>query len=230
MPLVEYIGSVSKVESITPNVIVLELKVSSEFKFEAGQFVNFKLSDGTKALPRPYSILSAPSKKGVLEFCIKLVDGGFASEIFKKIIIGEKITFKGPIGGFKFAKDSLNIRHCLISTGTGIAPMMSILNENLGKFPDRQFELIFGTKTKKDILFEGELKKLKKEHKNFDYKITLSREDWEGPTGRVQQLIPDDVLNTDFYICGLKEMVIHTKELLLGKGVKGADIKVERYT
>ncbi|MBI2138131.1 FAD-dependent oxidoreductase [Candidatus Woesearchaeota archaeon] len=230
MPFVESVGSVSKVESITPDVIVLELKVSSEFKFEAGQFVNFKLSEGSKALPRPYSILSAPSKKGVLEFCIKLVDGGFASEIFKKIIIGEKIPFRGPIGGFTFAKGSLNKRHCFICTGTGIAPMMSILNENIGKFPDRQFELIFGTKTRKDILFEGELKKLKEEHKNFDYKITLSREDWEGLKGRVQQHLPEDLSKTTFYICGLKDMVLSTKQLLLSKGVDEKDIKIERFT
>jgi len=38
------------------------------------------------------------------------------------------------------------------------------------------------------------------------------------------------MLNKTFYICGLKEMVLETQELLRNKGVSKERIRVERYT
>ena len=48
--------------------------------------------------------------------------------------------------------------------------------------------------------------------------------------GRVQLHLPSDLQHKTFYICGLKEMVLETRELLLSKGVSPDKIKVERYT
>lgn len=48
--------------------------------------------------------------------------------------------------------------------------------------------------------------------------------------GRVQEHLPANVENKTFYICGLKELVLETKEVLLKKGAALKNVKSERYT
>ena len=47
--------------------------------------------------------------------------------------------------------------------------------------------------------------------------------------GHAQDHLGKDLQNKTFYICGLKDLVLETKELLLNKGVDSKNIKFERY-
>ena len=65
---------------------------------------------------------------------------------------------------------------------------------------------------------------------HFVYFPTLSQEDWEGYSGRVQKHLGEDLHNKDFYICGLKDMVLETQQYLLERGVPASCIHFERYS
>ena len=58
---------------------------------------------------------------------------------------------------------------------------------------------------------------------------TLTREEWDGLTGRVQKHLPEWTMSTTFYVCGRKEMVLEVVEMLKSKGVQSEHIKIERY-
>ena len=90
--------------------------------------------------------------------------------------------------------------------------------------------MIFSVKEKKDLFLHEEFQQLAKKYANFTYIPTLTREKWKGATGRVQAHLPADVENKTFYICGLKELVLETKEVLLKKGAALKHIKFERYS
>src|SRR3989344_450963 len=213
--------------NLTSDVLFLSFKVPKNFTFKAGQFVTMILKLDQVQKPRSYSILSPPSKIGFLDFCVKIINNGFASEIFRELEIGDEITIKGPLGHFIFDEKTEN-EHWFIGVGTGVTPLYSMIKEysDSGKI----LKLLFGEKTQKDLLFHDEFLQLKVNHPNFEYIPTLSRGTWNGKTGRVQKYLPGDLQNKTFYICGLKELVIETKELLLNKGVIPLNIKFERYT
>jgi ferredoxin-NADP reductase len=221
--------TITERKDITHDVILLSFNVPEDFIFKAGQFVTLMIEKNGERKPRSYSIFNPPSQKGKLDLCIKIVPDGFASEVFKDTKVGDSFEMKGPLGHFFFEEDE-NEEYWFIGCGTGLAPLYSMIAENLAKLPNKKFVLLFSNKYKNDLLFHDELKKLEKEHNNFKYIQTVTREEWEGPCGRVQKHFPEDFHDKTFYICGIKPLVESTKEVLLEKGVNQKNIKFERYS
>tara|TARA_Y100000310_G_C20574826_1_gene759900 strand:+ start:216 stop:914 length:699 start_codon:yes stop_codon:yes gene_type:complete len=232
MPVNTFNAEVKEVKSLTEDVILLALTIPEDLTFKAGQFVTLAVINkkGIKRM-KSYSILNEPSKKRALDLCIKLIDGGFASEVFKESKAGDSFEVKGPFGTFTFDPEANVNEHCFIGAGTGIVPFYSMLKEWLSKLPDKRFTIIAGFRHKKNLLFHHEFEKLAQKHKNFEYVPTLTREeDWNGKKGRVHEHLGDKEHPTKFYICGLKEMVLDTKQKLIDQGVAKDLIEYERYT
>lgn len=216
-------------ENLSDDVFKFTFSCPDDFEFKAGQFVNVKVEKDDESKRRSYSILNPPSKKGVIELCIKIVLDGFASYVFNDAKVGDKFEFKGPFGHFVFDESAdKDVEHWFIGAGTGITPFYSMINEFVAS--DFKMVLLGGARTVKNLLFHDEFEDLAKLRDNFDYFPTITRETWGGRIGRVQAHLPDDVSNKIFYICGLKELVLETEEILLKKGVSKENIKKERYS
>ena len=155
-----------------------------------------------------------------------LVEGGKASNVFSTMKVGDEIRFKGPFGHFLFDEETSN-EHWFLGAGTGLAPLHSMI---LQYVDSGKMTLLFGVRTKENLFLDDEFKKLEQTHSNFTYIPVLSREKWSGAQGHVQDNLPKDLKNKTFYICGLKELVLETKELLSKRGVDAKDIRTERYS
>jgi len=230
MPIYTFTATVLENKKLTSDVIFLSLSTPKDFSFKAGQFVTVKIEKGEEFRLKSYSLLSPPSQKGKIDMCIKIVDGGFASEVLKKAKKGDSFQVKGPLGHFVFEEDDENKETWLIGGGTGVAPLYCMLKEHLADVKNKKFVLIFSVREKKDLFLHEELEELAKKHKHFTYIPTLTREKWSGAIGRVQEHLPADTENKTFYICGLKELVLETKEVLLKKGAILKHVKSERYS
>ena len=230
MPIHTFQATVLENKKLTDDVIFISLSAPKEFSFKAGQFITIKVEKDEEFRLKSYSVLNPPSEKGKIDLCIKIIDGGFASEVFKNAKKGEEFQIKGPLGHFVFEDDDKNEEIWLIGGGTGIAPLYGILKQNLSHHTNKRFTMIFSVKEKKDLFLHEEFQQLAKKYANFTYIPTLTREKWKGATGRVQAHLPADVENKTFYICGLKELVLETKEVLLKKGAALKHIKFERYS
>jgi len=228
MPIPELTATLKEKKDLTKDVMFLSFEVPPTFCFEAGQYVILKITKDTNFRMKSYSILNPPSEKGVLHLCAKLITGGFASEAFKTMKPGEKMTFRGPLGHLTF--DTASAEHWFITNGTGITPFYSMILEYVSQYPQQKFNLIFGVRSQPDLFLHRELQELAQQNPNFTYIPTLSKDSWEGSMGRVQMHLPKDMQNKTFYICGLKEMVLETQQLLAQKGVPKEKIRVERYT
>lgn len=216
-------------KSLTKDVIELSFSVPESFEFKAGQFVMLRVQNENIFKFKSYSVLNSPLQKGRMDFCIKLVDGGFASEAFKCIEVGDTLLMRGTFGHFILDLHTDADEIWMIGTGTGIAPFYSMLKTYLGK-STKKFRLIIGVRTQEDLLYHDEFREMEKKHKNFIYSPTLSKEDWDGFTGRVQKHLGGDLQGKDFYICGLKEMVLDTQKYLLDRKVDTKQIYFERYS
>src|SRR5262249_48358417 len=69
--------------------------------FQAGQFCMVHVPRvGEKPLKKAYSVCSSPFETGHLDLCIKLVEGGFATNWFWTLKEDDEVTVTIPYGGF----------------------------------------------------------------------------------------------------------------------------------
>ncbi|RMD45761.1 FAD-dependent oxidoreductase [Candidatus Pacearchaeota archaeon] len=219
----KYTVKVRENNCLTDWVHQLILEKPNQFSFLAGQFVMVKTEKGT----RPYSLASSPAED-FLELCIKKT--GEVSSVLCSVQEGSKIQIIGPNGNFTFkSKEAQEI--FFIATGTGIAPLKSMISDIIDRF-NGKMTLLFGTKTKKDILYEDYFRFLERKYKNFSYIVTLSRENWEGHRGHVDEVLRKIVKEprAHLYLCGLKEMIESVRKAAEEIGFKENQIYFERYS
>jgi ferredoxin-NADP reductase len=216
----------------------LELEVNGEprFGFIPGQWLSVKASTPEgEEITRAYSIASPPSGNGPVAFCLNRVQEGFMSNYLCSLDEGAQIAFQGPFGNFTLHPPLCDT--VFIATGTGIAPIRSMLHwllEDAERHQGRQFWLLFGARREPDIYYREEFERLAEEHANFHFLPTLSRpdENWKGLRGYVQEHLPEIVgTRTDMhaYICGLARMVKANRDLLKNRGWDRTSIRYERF-
>ena len=216
----------------------LEFEVTGapRFGFVAGQWLSFKTKkpDGEE-ITRAYSIASPPEGDNRFALCLNRVQDGFMSNFLCDMKEGDEINCQGPFGDFILRpplRDTI-----FVATGTGIAPFRSILHwllADTARHQDKQFWLVFGNRTKKDIYYHKEFLSLASQHANFHYLPTLSR---GNRTGRAcadtcrSTCLRSAQGRTDMhaYICGLDKMIKANRDLLKSLGWDRKSILYEKY-
>lgn len=212
----------------------LQLQNPSELLFRAGQFLNIKIEDGNpKIFFRSYSIMSRPSEKNTLKLCIRLVPTGRATPWLATVSEGTTINMMGAFGRFTFNEASEK-NSVFVATGTGIAPLRCMIEDQLEKGNTHSMHLIWGNRYEKDIFYIEELQALADKYPNFTYTITISRPEelWTGGRGRVTELLEKKDIepnNTQVYICGVGDMVTDTVSICEKIRLPAEDVHYERY-
>ena len=214
-------SKISVIEKLTDDIlkIVLRLPPNSNFNFNSGQYVNIIKGNIT----RSYSIANCSDHKDQLEFFIKNYENGLMSAyFFKEAEINDLLRLEGPIGTF-FLRDSSYKNIVFLATGTGIAPIKSILeglNKSHEQYQKKNFWVIVGARYQEDLFWKPNLKNL-----HIKYIPVLSRpdSDWNGAKGYVQDILLKqqiDLENTQVYACGSNDMIISAKELFFKNNLK----------
>ena len=230
-------GIVQRMEQTTANTrrywIALE---EQTFNFKPGQFVTLDLPihEQRNKRWRSYSIASMPDKSNVIELVIVYVEGGAASKyIFDEVKEGSVFTLRGPQGVFVLPDEIAEKDVYMICTGTGIAPFRSMLHYiNYHQLPHKQIYLLFGTRTREDLLYADEMRELESMLPAFTYRPVLSREEWEGDTGYVHAIYEKLCVNKQpsyFMLCGWRAMIDEAKERIQKMGYDKKDIHLEIY-
>ena len=209
---------------------------SGEIRFCPGQYMIFHVPGLDKVIRRSYSISSHLSDRTHFEICVRAVSGGFCSNFIHRLRPGDSIEVEGPYGDFRLA-DGSQRDILMIATGTGIAPIKSMLLSLLGQTSTRRIRLFFGLRNVSDLFYTKLLSDLRENHPRFEPTIILSQPDpmgWRGLRGRVTDLIrdqvsPEEASRTDAYLCGGHPMIEEAKRLLINKGMKVDHIRRENF-
>ncbi len=193
-------------KQLTKDIYQFIFSKPENFSFTAGQFIQFMIPDKDSYSARSYSIASIPSDDH-LEFCIKILDKGLASNYLPTLTIGDELKMKGPFGTFTISKQA--DRHTFIATSCGIAPIISMITNLLDKNTQSELKLLFGLRSQKNIFYKDRLDKLSRQHNNFSYNITLSQpsSEWSGLSGRVTDHLHKLNQDSEFYLCGNRSMI-----------------------
>ena len=224
-------ATLSKIIKETDLTWKFVIKTEDKFFYKPGQFVQIKIND----LVRSYSIASYSPSINSFELLIVKLDGGkMTNYLFDEAQEGDSLEINGPLGKF-ILPEVIEGDLLFICTGTGLAPFRSILQSIvLQNISHNKIYLIFGTRTKNDILCQNEMNEFENLISNFKYVPVLSREKWEGEIGYVHnlylKLIKDNVLeNPTFYLCGWRDMIKEARMNLKEQGFDSKKIKLEIY-
>jgi glycine betaine catabolism B len=233
-------ATVIRIEQQTYNTrrFFIQMPEDEAFDFKPGQFVTMDLPIDEKPARRlrSYSIASWPNGTNVFELCIVLLEGGAGTTyLFNEIKEGSQITVRGPVGVFTLGEHALDEDLFLICTGTGIAPFRSMAHQiKLLSLSHKNVYLIFGCRTKADLLYFEELKELSDTMLGFHYIPTLSREQWDGANGYVHAVY-ENILkeknnpSAHFMLCGWKAMIDEAKLKIVAMGYDKKAVHSELY-
>jgi ferredoxin-NADP reductase len=226
-----------RIEQQTHDTKTFRFLVPRERRFQArpGQFLTFHWIIDGKQVPRSYTMSSSPTNSAYLEITPKRVTDGTVSHfLHDQIKLGSSVEATGPHGRFYF-DESMHRSIVLIAAGSGITPMISMLryidDSRLSTF----VTLLYCVRTRKDIIFETELEKLRASCPNFGYCVCLSQPDesWNGQKGRLsQQLIVDRVIDLHtptFFLCGPSGFMEHAYLILRSLNVEESRITQESF-
>ncbi len=218
-------------EKLAESVINVRLKLKDKgFSFRPGQFVVVYHDEKGGTQKREYSIASSPNNKGYIELCVKVLEEGHVSRFLDSAKKGDEFVIEGPYGDFGVAIPPKR-DVCLIATGTGIAPMRSILHAILESGTERKVMLFFGFRFETDYLYQAEFEELAEQHDNFVLVATASRTEdpsWDKERGRVNELLRNYLKgdeDMDILLCGNKRMTEDVTKALLDIGFDAKDIQ-----
>ena len=191
--------------------------------FLPGQSIAVTISDdaSSTSFVRYYSLASLPSSSHQLVLLFNAGDHGKGAAFLLEHAVGEELHFSGPFGAFHLHNDS---DHDLlfVGTGTGIAPLWSMIASLLEQSCSQPMTLLWGLRSEPDIYYLEELQRWADRHANFSFILTLSQpgENWRGKTGRVTHLLEGfpRVDRLAVYVCGNRKMVSEVAGLLQHKG------------
>ena len=215
------------------------------FRFKNGEFAMICLEIDGKPLLRAYSVVS-PNHEDHLEFLsIKVPNGPLTSKL-QHIKVDDEIIINSKPTGTLVCDYLLPGRNLfLFSTGTGLAPFMSIVRdpETYEKF--EKIILTHTVRTSKELAYKDLLSNLNKDEiysevtkNNFIYFNTVTREKWDNE-GSITNWIKENTLwkkvGVESFkpeidrvmICGSEEMTFDLKKIFEKLGSKEGSTKVQ---
>jgi phenylacetate-CoA oxygenase/reductase PaaK subunit len=216
-------------------------RLREQFRFAAGQHLTVRTNLGGEGVRRNYSICS-PATDSKLRIAVKHIPGGaFSTFALQQLKAGDVLELMAPTGRFGTALDPVARRHYVaIAAGSGITPILSILQTALEIETESRFTLIYANRTAASTMFRDELDELESRYAGrLEVLHVRSRDPHHAPalSGRIDgdklerwlasTLAPDTI--DEWLLCGPVELVTTAREVLIGHGVDPDRVHLELF-
>lgn len=236
-----YNGRLSRWEEVAPGLAIVGVQANDQpFPFEPGQYATLGLmGPAGKLVQRPMSISSSADDLSEYEFFIRRVEGGALTPLLWERTVGQPINIKGPKGKFLLQDDG---RRCLfVSSGTGLAPFISMIETLRARGQQRDIVVLHGVSYDYDLAWREQLTELEASGTfPLRYVGTVSRPqacpEWTGCTGRVEAVVESQLdahgltpENTTMYLCGNPDMITAVEAIAERRGFPDDRVRKELY-
>ena len=231
---------VTTTRALSPSVreIVFAREGGEPVVFEPGQWVSLVLPLPDGEIRRAYSIASAPEGAS-FEIAVTRVDEGLGSRHLHTLSAGDVVRVIGPQGFFTRPVAGGH-PSLFVGTGTGVAPLRSMIHAAARAGDAAPLWLLFGGREEHDLLYADELRALAETTPSVRIEQTLSRGSptWSGRRGYVQhharalyeELSAKSAVAPHVYACGLERMVGAVRTLFRQEvGLARPLVHTERY-
>ena len=192
------------------------------------------VAEGTM-IQRAYSIASSPLAPGHLDLYIILVPEGALTPRLFHLDMGARLWLSPKITGkFTMQEIPTDANLVLASTGTGIAPYISMVRTYLTADTARKVAIIHGVRHSWELGYSPELDAMQRMNRNFSYIQTVSRPqmeltEWKGHSGYVQHIWEKGILDdawgfhptpadTHILMCGNPGMIEDMETIIKAEG------------
>jgi NAD(P)H-flavin reductase/ferredoxin len=232
MPVRTLQAEVAGVERVTADVVLLTLQLADDahFDFRPGQFA--KLSFG-RLPPRSYSMATQPRQRRLLFHIRVLPEGLVSGHVAHTLRRGEAVTVHGPFGDTCWDAPPSDEPLLLLAGGTGLAPMLSVLDAALasGQRPQR-IHLYHGVRSEGD-LYAGAPLRQHAARTGFRFVPVYAQPKDPGRRAmHLHQAVGEDfasLRDTRVYVCGPPPMVDAVKALALERGAAPERIRADPF-
>lgn len=196
--------------------------------FGAGQFVRIALDIDGERVARPFSMVNSPDDP-MLEFYGIVVPEGPLSPRLARLQAGDTLYVASNPAGFLVLSELPDAAALwLLSTGTGIAPFISMLRSGTPWRRFRDVVLVHAVRHSRELVYRDEIDTMP----NLRYVPVVSREDAPGSLrGRIPQLLRDSRLeaaaglklapeNSQVMLCGNPDMLKDATAVLTERGLR----------
>jgi p-cymene methyl-monooxygenase electron transfer component len=226
-------------DDLTHDIKRARWAVETPVRYRAGQYMNVHWGNvrGERGLHRSYSFAAPPSPSGLTELTIfvRHVPGGaFTDMLFANEPVAASYEIDGPHGNFWLRAGTGPI--ICIAGGSGLAPIISLLQDAANRKVRRDCILLFGARGERDLYAAEEIAAIRNQWMGgFDYWPVLSEEKADGYRhGFVTQFVPEalDRLGaaTQGYMCGPPPMIDAGIAALVEAGIGLADVHYDKFT
>jgi ring-1,2-phenylacetyl-CoA epoxidase subunit PaaE len=238
--------AVASVRRLTADAIEVTFEIPDEFaadySYSPGQYIAIRTAVTGEDVRRSYSICQAPVD-GELKVAIKRDLGGlFSTWAVDELAVGMRLDVMSPEGSFTpRAGLSRPAHYVAIVAGSGITPVMALIEHTLRSSPNDRFSLVYSNKTAMDTMFVDELADLKDRYLSrlaLHHILTRERRGSELLSGRLDAakllnilgalIRPSDV--DEWFICGPFDLVQLCRDALASVGVPAEAIRYELFT
>lgn len=214
--------------------------LKTAFQFKQGQNITLKAIINGIEVRRSYSLCSSPLSNEC-RVAIKKVDGGvFSTFANESLQVGDTLEVMQPAGKFYTELNNYSIKNYVaFAAGSGITPILSIIETTLITEPQSNFVLVYGNKNHNSIIFKEALEALKNkflQRLQLIHILSRERTDADINFGRIdanklQQL--SSLINyktiDEFFICGPEEMIFCVKDFLTALSIEARKIHFELF-
>jgi ferredoxin-NADP reductase len=201
------------------------------FHHAAGQYLNIALPIEGKTVKRSYTISSSPMPDYV-EISVKRAPAGYGSHyLHDKVVVGDRIKISAPGGKFHFpgvTGTHADKRVVLLAGGVGITPMMSVIRSLTANKWKGDMYLVFGVRTRDDVIFADEIKALAAANPNVHVTLHYSTEHGHITADVLNKAVPD-FTHGPVMMCGPGPMMVAMRKTLVGMGIPNAEIHEEAF-
>jgi Na+-transporting NADH:ubiquinone oxidoreductase subunit F len=202
---------------------------------------------------RAYSMANHPGEGNIIMLNIRIatppwdnekkqfmnVPSGLCSTFVFTRKPGDKVMISGPYGEFHIK--NTNNEMVYIGGGAGMAPLRSHIFHLFHTLKsDRKVSYWYGARSKREIFYEEEFRKIEEEFPNFKFNIALSEpmpeDNWTGYTGFIHKVLHDNYLSKhdtpediEFYLCGPPMMNSAVFKMLYDLGIPDENIAFDDF-
>jgi NAD(P)H-flavin reductase/ferredoxin len=204
-------ANVYRLRRPTTDVTIVQLRfpAGARAKFRAGQYLRVIMPDGDS---RNFSMANPPQDSDGAELHIRHVRGGrFSETVLASLTTADKLDIEIPFGEF-FLRENAAKPIILVVTGTGFAPIKSIVEDMIKRGIRRPTRLYWGARGEADLYMAGLIAKWTTQANWLRIMPVLSEAgaNWPGRRGLVHCAVLEDVPDLSpyqVYACGNPLMI-----------------------
>jgi len=215
-------------------------KFKSSFNYQPGQYLTLKFLINGVEERRSYSLCSSPFQDELMRVAVKKVENGKVSTyINEHLNEGDEVEVMTPQGNFVLDVNENNEKlYVAFASGSGITPILSMINSVLIKENNSRFVLFYGNRSPEQTIFKSQLDQLLGDRLTVQYIYSRTEGSDELYTGRIDKEKANLLLRGDidllraegFYLCGPEEMILNVSNSLKEFDVNKEKIFYELFT